>query len=175
MWQAGPLVVLGLACYFLSLFLDNLWRSASDLLWLAPDGLPEHDFAVRFYTLSAQIMRAVYATVAAVVVSALIQIVPCRSFTWGGVILGAVVFWWTAIAEWGSVVEYTLCKVIKDQYTIENLRLLWELEGHSSACERYGGTGADLILPIFTTVVIVWILWRAWQIWRNQTPKPTDG
>ncbi len=172
-WRSTPFAILGVGCYFLSLFLDNLWREAPNLIWLAPDGLDTHSFAVRLYTFSAMAMRAIYAIIIACTVTWAMRVLANSNWALGGLVLGALSFWILAIAETFSVAEYVLCKMVADEYTINQLSALWQIEGQTSACERLGGPALAWVLPAITTLALVWVLWRAYQVWK--TMKPTVG
>ncbi|MDJ0513093.1 MAG: hypothetical protein QNJ62_06585 [Methyloceanibacter sp.] len=175
LWQTGPLVILGLVCYFLSAFLDNFWYHAEDFMWLAPEGWSVYDMQLRMYTAANQIMRAIYCILVATVVSAFTQLVPVKSYTYGGVVLAACIWWVLAIAETFAVVQYILCKIVGDRQSIEMLRLLYDVQGTTSACDRFAGNLMEWGPLTISTIAILWILWRAYQVWRNQTQKPTDG
>lgn len=160
LWRLAPLALLGIGCYFLSLYLSNLWRVADSLLWLAPEGIDSHTLALRLFQFSAMAMMGIYCT-----------IVACLART----LLARLVWWILAIAELFSVVEYVICKMVADHHTTELLSRLWEIEGQSSACERLAGPVGAYLAPSITTLVLCWILWRAYQVWRNTTLKPTGG
>ena len=175
LWQTGPLVILGLVCYFLSAFLDNFWYHAEDFMWLAPDGWAVYDMELRMYTAANQIMRAIYCILVAVVVSAFMQLVPIKSFTYGGILLAACIWWVLAIEETFAVLQYIMCKVIGDRQSTEALRLLYDFQGTSSACDRFAGPVMEWGPSTIGAFVIFWILWRAYQVWKRQPPKATGG
>lgn len=176
LWRSAPIAVLGIGCYFLSLFMDNLWRYSGDLFWLAPEGIDQHAFAVRLFQFSAMALRALYCLIIAAGVTWIFRFFVDNKFTFTGVMLGALVWWILAIAETFSVIEYVLCKMVADHHTVEALSLLWQLEGQTSSCERFGGAAAAWALPTVTTLVLAWVLWRAYQVWRRAPhQRPTAG
>lgn len=169
------IAALGVAFYFLSFYLDNLWRSAESLMFFAPEGVDVETHKVRLYTFASQTMRALYVLTIAWLLTWSLRFFRGQVLT--ATMAAAAIFWILAVAETFSVLQYVLCKMVGDGYTMEMLSRLKEIHGESSACDRFAGPGMTWGPPVVTTLALAWVCWRAYQIWRNppQIPNSTPG
>ncbi len=124
-------------------------KVASDLLGTLPP--TPYGFALRIYQASTLLLVALYAWIIFIALWRNLQ--------------DRLVWLVLAIAETFAVLEYVQCKMLIDPFGSQDLHLtqIWGLEVSNYACGRAFGAASPHVVPIITSLYLVWVIIRRRQ------------
>jgi hypothetical protein len=160
-WQAQPSkwAMIGCLLYVASYFISHVWQIAPYLL----DPPHAYGFALRLYPFGRLLLVVVYC--GSLLYAMIAGVKPDRQAQ----LVWLVLF----IAEGFSLLEYVGCKMLTDPFARTDLPLAqtWAIEGSKYACGRLYGWYTPYIVPIITSLYLLFVL-RVGR-WKGSGRRPS--